>query len=121
MVKVGMILATMVAMAGCYYDNEEELYPTANPNLCDTAAVTFAGDIKPIIDNYCATSNCHVPGGTGNGAFTDYNAVNQKVLNGSLHNRVIVQGNMPPPTSNQLSSCQKSKINAWINAGAPNN
>lgn len=107
-------------ISGCYYDNEEELYQYYNEqNQCVTDSLTYAAHIASIISAHCATSGCHVAGGTGNGIFQNYAAVKAKVDNGSLRERVVVRKDMPP--SGPLNSCQIQQIDAWITAGAPEN
>lgn len=115
----GLALMTM-ALTGCYYDNEEELYQYYyENNQCDTANVTFADDIFPIIQGNCAISGCHIAGGAGNGIFENHAGVKAKVDNGSFFTRVIDQRDMPPGAP--LNDCQIEKLTAWLNAGAPNN
>ncbi|MCB9169556.1 MAG: hypothetical protein H6594_04295 [Flavobacteriales bacterium] len=117
--RIQYLLGIAVLLAGgsgCYYDVEEELYPMA---MCDTSAITYAGTIEPLIATNCATPGCHVPGGTGPGDFTNYNGVKQKVDNGTIAQRVLVQRDMPPTTP--LSDCELQQIDLWIKAGAPNN
>ena len=110
-------IAIAVFAQSCYYDNEEYLYP-AEP-VCDTMDVSFSNDIMPIIQGNCSISGCHVAGGSGNGIFEGYAGVKAKVDNGSLHQRVVVDKNMPPNAP--LNECQIAQIDSWINAGAPNN
>ncbi len=116
----GLLLVPLVFLAGCYYDNEEELYTyyyTANP--CDTTNITFNGTIFPIIQGNCSTTGCHVAGGTGIGLFENYDQVKAYVDNGKLENRTLVVQNMPP--SSPLTACQQTLLQRWIDAGAPNN
>lgn len=109
-----------VVVSGCYYDNEEDLYENYyENNQCDTTSVTFADDIMPLVQGNCAISGCHVAGGTGNGIFENYEGVKEKVDNGSLRQRVLVDRNMPP--TEPLTECQLDIIDAWLNAGAPDN
>lgn len=106
-------------LQGCKYDSEEELY-SDDGFTCDTTNISFSEDIEPIIDNSCATTGCHVPGGDGNGVFTRFNELKEKVNNESLRQRVVVIQDMPkgPET---LTTCQINQVEAWINIGAPNN
>lgn len=106
----------LVWQSGCYYDKEEELYPISQ---CDTTNVTWNNGIRDLIQLECSTSGCHVGGGLGNGVFDSYAAVKAKYDNGSLRERVLVQKNMPP--DEPLSDCQLSRMEAWINNGAPEN
>ena len=124
-IKRGIILLAVVSLtvlsfSGCYYDNEQTLYKNYyQNNTCDTTTVSFAQDVMPIIQGNCATSGCHVSGGTGNGIFTNYAGVKDKVDNGSFKNRVLVLKNMPLGAS--LTDCQYKILTAWLNRGAPNN
>lgn len=114
-----LFFSSMLMFSSCYYDNEEELYEYYNQaNPCDTAAVSFANDIMPMIQGNCITG-CHVAGGSGNGIFENYNEVKAKVDNGSMMQRVVVNQDMPPGGS--LTDCQISQVQAWILNGAPNN
>lgn len=117
---LSIVLAGSMVLQGCYYDNEEDLYQNYYAqNKCDTANVSFAQDIQPIIQGNCATTGCHVAGGSGPGIFTNYAGLMEKVNNGSFENRVLVQRTMPPNSS--LSDCQLQLLRAWLNAGAPDN
>lgn len=111
-----LLLSTALLLGGCYYDNEEELYPST---FCDVANVTWSGTIKPIVDATCATPGCHVAGGTGPGDFTTYAGVKAKVDDGSFRNQVLVSQAMPP--TGPLNDCSLQQINVWLNADAPEN
>jgi len=101
---------------GCKKDNEESLYPEKEPL---PEEVSFSVNILPLINNSCATTGCHVQGGSGNGLFENYNQVKSKVDNGSLLQRVTVSRDMPP--SGNLPSAQVDLMEKWILDGAPNN
>lgn len=116
MKKISLLLLLSLSFTACYFDNEEELY---GPVTCDVSSVTYATDIVPIINTSCATSGCHVAGGSGPGDFTTYTGLKAKVNNGSFENRVLVQKNMPP--SGPLSDCTEAKLQKWIDDGALNN
>lgn len=105
-----------ILVTSCYRDKEELLYGDV---MCDTDQVSFSTDIMPIISSSCAISGCHVQGGSGVGIFENYTQVKDKVDNGSLRQRVVVQMDMPPAPP--LSDCQIQHIEAWLDAGAPNN
>lgn len=106
----------ILLLFACYKDNEEELYSESE---CETAGASFSKDIAPLIQAECATPGCHVQGGSANGIFENYQNVKAKVDNGSFRNRVVVLKDMPPSSS--LSNCQIAHIEAWLDAGAPNN
>ena len=98
-------LLIVISLSACYYDNEEELYPNLD---CTTKTISFSSDISPIINTKCATTGCHVQGGSGSGIFENYNQIKAKVDNGSFRNRVIIQKDMPPSSS--LTNCQITYI-----------
>ena len=115
MKKTLVLILFGLSLYSCYNDNEEELY---GPVSCDVSAVSYTNDVLPIINASCATSGCHVSGGTGPGDFSNYNDLKGKVDNGSFENRVLVQKNMPPSTP--LSDCELAILQAWLDNGAPN-
>lgn len=110
-----LMTAAPLALAGCYYDNEEELYPNT---FCDTAVVTWSGSIQPLIQGNCAIPGCHVPGAQSPD-LSSYSAVQ---ANAAAVKRVIVDGApffMPP--SGKLPACDRQKVEQWVASGAPNN
>lgn len=111
-----LILVSSI-LAGCYYDKEDELYP--GTAVCETTNVTWAETVQPLIQARCATSGCHVSGGLGPGDFTQYVNVKAKVDDGRFQSEVIQAGSMPP--SGRLADCDIQELQAWIDAGAPNN
>ncbi len=113
--KRWFLFGGLLATAGCYYDKEEVLYPGS----CDVGDATAAGywtaTIEPLILSRCA--NCHFPGGTGPGDFTQYANVKAIVDNGSFQQQVFISRSMPQGGS--LSACDLQKLQAWVDAGAP--
>ena len=115
----GMLLA---GFSGCYYDKEEILYPGGN---CDTANVTYSGTVAGIININC--NACHstaTANGSGAGIQLDTHAkLKVYVDNGKLMGSINHAGGYTPMPKNatKLSSCDISKIQAWVNAGALNN
>ena len=114
-----LLALAILGSGGCYYDNQEELYPN---NFCDTANVTFSGTVNPIIQSKCATPGCHVTGGSGTGNFTDFNAFSQQVENGRVLRSIKRDpAGIPMPPSGGLRDCEVRQIELWIAAGAANN
>jgi uncharacterized membrane protein len=111
------ILAS-IFIVGCYYDNEEELYPNSQPapNDTTTQAASWTADVKPIMDSRCATNGCHVSGQQSPALQTYDQVFNNRVR---VQVRACQQKTMPP--SAPLSNTDVNKLNSWINAGAPNN
>jgi hypothetical protein len=127
--KVMVAAMALIIMAsvfsGCYYDNEEYLYPeTAN---CVTENMSFAADVWPVINASC--TGCH--GGaspSGNIALENHADVAAAAAispgsYGSLYGVIShASGNSPMPKgSNKLSDCTIARIKAWIDQGAADN
>ena len=115
----------LVILSGCYYDNEEDLYPNETP--CDTTNVTFSGTVLPILNDYC--NACHGSGSQSGGIVLDnYESVSKQAKipagqPGSLYGAITHDpGNSPMPKSGgQLSDCNIKKIEIWIADGTPDN
>jgi len=79
---------------------------------------TYAADVEPIIQTYCATnSSCHATGSSeGPGALTTY----AQVYSARAEIRsAVISGSMPRNAT--LANAQKNAIVCWIDAGAGNN
>lgn len=86
---------------------------------CDTSAVSFAGQIWPMMESYC--TGCHSASAPGGGiviaGYTDMVALAE---NGSLMGSVrgeSAYASMPP--NQQLSDCNISLLQKWINEDFP--
>jgi mono/diheme cytochrome c family protein len=115
------VFAILSGLQGCYYDIEEELYPSNGGN-CDTAAVTYSGTIQTILNESC--NSCHsAASAQGNVVLEGYNLLKVYVDDGSFLGAVSHgSGYSPMPKGgNKLSDCKISQIQTWIAAGAPNN
>lgn len=106
----------LLLLGGCYYDKEELLYPGGCIPGDATAPGYWAGTIEPIITTRCA--NCHLPGGIGPGDLRNYTTVKAIVDNGSFQQMVFVSRSMPQ--GGALTACEIQKLQAWVDAGAPN-
>jgi len=108
-----------VLLNGCYYDNEEELYPNS---FCDTVNVTYSNKVGDIVRAKCAIPGCHVAGGGGTGDFTQFSGVSAQVANGKFLQTVKRgPGSIPMPPSGPLRPCEVQQIEKWIANGAANN
>lgn len=112
-------------VTGCYYDNEERLYPTIDSsNSCDTTNVTLSQSVMPILQSRCL--GCHganVANGLGSGINLEtYSELTKWVNNGQLEGAINHDpGYMPMPQgASKLDDCSINKITAWINRGALN-
>ena len=107
---------------GCYYDKEELLYPVAN---CDTAGITYSTTVTGILRTNCYV--CHTTASAnanGGGIQLDsYTKLKVYVDNGKLMGSINHASGYSamPKNATKLNSCDITKIQAWVNAGAPNN
>jgi hypothetical protein len=118
-----LVLGSLMLIPGCYYDNEEDLYPTpVGGNNCDTTAITYAIDIQPQLDAHCYS--CHGAGSPmGSVNLEDYSGVHAVAMSGQLYCALSWgTGCHPMPDQGQkLPDCTINKFKAWIDEGAQNN
>jgi hypothetical protein len=113
----------LLAMAGCYYDHADLVYPQTNTGTCVLTNITYSVTVTGILNTNCYS--CH--GGTasaGGGIKLDsYDALKVYVSNGQLMNSINHTGGIPamPLNASQLSACDISTIQTWIDNGSPNN
>lgn len=113
------LFALALFASGCYYDNEEVLYPNS---FCDTVNVEYSASISTIIETKCAIPGCHVAGGSGTGNFTEFNQLMVQVNNGRLLPSIRREATaIPMPPSGGLRDCEIRQIELWVDAGAQNN
>jgi hypothetical protein len=112
----------VVFLSGCYADNFEDLYPVP-AGSCDTTNVSFAQEVRPILNASCATAGCHNQFNAGGYNFTTIQGVREANINGALVGSIRhASGYSQMPKSNQkLPACEISKIAAWVAAGSPDN
>ena len=111
-----LILVTLVALQGCYYDNKAENYGSAG---CDSVSPTYTNHIAPLINQSCI--GCHGSSGASGGvSLTTYDLVKSQALKGSLLGTLKQSGTyslMPP--GGQLSTCKIAQVDHWIRNGCP--
>ena len=113
------VLIALLLVFSCSKKNEEELGVGAT---CDSNNMTYAANIKPILQNACFS--CHGNGLSQNGInFDTYSGVKAVADNGKLVGAIThASGFSPMPQSApKLSDCNINKIKDWVNQGAPNN
>lgn len=112
----------LLLLPGCYYDNEQELYPDEGSAACDTVNVSYASTILPIIQAQCYV--CHDEGAAfGNVVLEGHANLLRYANDGRLYGAVAhLSGySAMPQGRNQLPDCQLLQIKSWVDAGAPNN
>lgn len=113
------IIVILILLAGCYYDNEEALYPELK-NACDTTNVTFNGAIVSILNNYCWS--CHSDGNASFGGgihlqkYADVNSNSSRIIPA-----VDGTGSKPMPPNGKLGSCSVVQFKIWVTKGMPEN
>lgn len=112
-------LCITLSATGCYYDNEEYLYPGSNtPVNCSSIQPTFSADVKPLILSKCAISGCHNAAGASGGVILEtHGQISAKASR--ILTRAVVEKTMPP--TGPLLPEESAKLKCWIEAGAPNN
>jgi len=117
------LLIVSAFLSGCYYDSQENLYPSLNNSCKDTVNVTYNGTIKPILNNYC--NSCHYTGAadTKNVNLDSYNGVVIAVNNQNLLSSITHDGTVKPMPNQggKLDNCSIAAFSIWIKAKTPNN
>ncbi|WNJ18117.1 hypothetical protein [Pontibacter sp. G13] len=112
----------VLSLAGCYYDNEEELYGGLPEAPCDTTDVSYTADIVPILEDDCIV--CHSGSVPSAGiSLETYADVKVQADNGRLVGSIAhLPGFDPMPQGGaQLPDCEVNQVTAWVNAGALDN
>jgi uncharacterized membrane protein len=116
---LGLLALLTGLQTACYYDNEEDLYGAGGGGNCDTTNVSFSADVQPVINANCVS--CHAPGGQQESTpLTNYNEIKTYADNGKLVGRTQ-NSSLPMPPTGLMTQCNQDIIEAWVNAGAPNN
>lgn len=114
-----IVIFIISSFTGCYYDNEEDLYPQA-PD-CDTINVTYATAIVPIMSASC--NSCHNESFASGGVKTD-NYDDLKIIadDGRLWGSVNHESGYSPMPKDRpkLNNCDLTKIGIWLDNGALN-
>jgi len=125
------IISSCEKNKGLWYNkNWEKEHPTGQISgtvVCDTGTVvSYSATIQPIINQYCATSGCHVSHGSSLNYTNFYNLVSD--ARGTPPNDIMSRLDLPttnslhmPQSSGFLNACDTIKIKQWIHAGCRNN
>ena len=108
-------------VTGCYYDNEELLYPQVS-GLCDTTAVTYGGSIQPMLSRNCYAchSNANAPGFGDNirlELYSDVKANLQRVYGAITWHSGFSR---MPKNAAKLDDCSIRMFELWMQNDAPN-
>jgi len=86
---------------------------------CDTTNVSFAGQVWPMMESYCV--GCHAASAPGGGIIiAGYTDMVSLAENGSLMGSIRWEsGYAKMPTNQQLSECNITLLQKWIDEGYP--
>ena len=110
------IIFVFLCFAGCYYDNEEAIYPILD-NSCDTTNLTYATSIKQIMDENCVSCHSSASATNGNIKLTTYSDVSTQAdrIYGTIAH---ASGFSPmPKKSAKMADCPINKFDIWIKTG----
>ena len=94
------------------------------PVTCDTANMTYSGNINPIIQQSCAISGCHDDATKAGGySYETYAGLKSAITNGRLLGAINHDPSFVamPQSAAKLSDCDIAKITQWVAIDAPNN
>jgi hypothetical protein len=112
--RCALVLA--IALAAC--SGENPACPADEPASCPSPAPSYASQVGPLIDQYCAVG-CHTAGGTASDRPLDSYATVFARRSGVLDQ--TYQCAMPPIGSPVPSEPDRAAILGWLVCGAPNN
>lgn len=121
-IAFAQFLLGVLLCSGCYWDNEEYLYPEITQ--CDTSVYTYSAAVKPILDSHCLS--CHAndiaPSFGGNVKLGTYADVKIVADNGKLLGTISHQSGFPqmPKGAAKLEDCKINIVRKWIAEGALN-
>ena len=95
---------------------------TSNCRSCDSANFTYAERIKPIMNAWCL--GCHNSSSPGGGYdLSNYSGLIETIKNNKLMGSIKHSSGYiaMPQNGGQLSTCEITAVQKWINSGYPDN
>ncbi|WP_375415859.1 hypothetical protein [uncultured Hymenobacter sp.] len=122
-IQLALGLAGLLFGAGCTYEVGEVVAPCTE----DLSAVTYATDIKPLLQANCYQCHSDQNKGAGGGySWENFKRLQDYAKSGVL-TAVVEQTDKSyknvymPRGGQKLSACDIERIKAWVAAGAPQN
>ncbi|MBL0314618.1 MAG: hypothetical protein IPP69_02140 [Flavobacteriales bacterium] len=109
------------SLNSCYYDNEAYLYSSVN---CTDTTYTYTGRIKAIVDQNCATADCHAgTNPSSNIGLETYDQVFDNMENGEFLCTIYQNSgcNPMPKNASKLDACALDAFTKWKERGYPEN
>lgn len=113
----------LIVLGSCTKD----ALPEPSPTPCDDVMPTYNADIRPIIEESCSYSGCHLGGAPG--LYDNYSGLRADLESGLFRQRVLLRRNdprigMPPDYSpddrpKDLNEEELLLIECWLEAGFP--
>ncbi len=129
-IRIILFLTVMASflygMTACSFDKLPEPTPAED---CDVDAVTYNGQIEPLLETYCTiNSDCHASGSPF-GDYSSYGSMIGILNENGFENRTVIQKEdpdigMPPDYSDgpiDFTDEDFALIECWIAAGYPEN
>jgi hypothetical protein len=116
------LLVVASTFSSCYYDNEAYLY--SNSANCTDTIYTYTGRIKSIVDQNCATADCHSGISPSNGiGLETYDDVKGNMENGEFLCTIYQNSGCEPMPKNasKLDACTLDAFTKWKERGYPQN
>lgn len=118
------IILSITILSGCYYDNEEKLYAEVSTS-CDLSNVTFAANVKPILQASCYSchSNSNAASSGAGIKLENHADVQNLAKNGNLMGAVKHSNgySFMPKGGGKLTDCEIDQLQKWIDNGTLNN
>ena len=111
------LISFSAILSGCYYDNEENVYPKIVSSTCDTLNINYVKNIEPLLNQYC--TSCHGVDGSGGISLNSYDLVKASAerVYGSI---AQLSGYSPmPQNGNKLTDCKTRMVRIWIDSNMP--
>lgn len=121
------LLLIVLGFSSCFYDNKEDYYDyqvvAGSEAPCDFTSVSFASDILPVVAIQCNGACHNANDRLGNVVLETHNNITPYINDGSFIGSINHTGSFAvmPPGGQKIPACNIQKIEAWIQAGAPNN
>lgn len=119
---ISVLTLILITLGGCYYDNEQELYPSA---VCDSSGtVTYNNQVVPIISNNCYNCHSNSNSAVSGGGYSFEGYTNISAFLASPGGSTIfleringTAGERMPKGGPYLSNCNLAILNKWVNTG----
>ena len=118
--KIILLLSAVFLLGACATENGEDLAGDTPTPGCNTANVTYALTIAPLLQKHC--TQCHNSVLASSGVnLTTYANVRDLALNTQLIGTINHEPGyaVMPKNADKLPECDITNIRAWIAKGAP--